>query len=302
MRQAPAHAPRAGMPRHRPIVALIVLLAAIIAPVPARAQLGSIDGMPFAVGRGSFLATADGPAAGLTLPAAAAFIPDSRSLVAVELDGSRFAGGFILWQPKRFMLEYRHLEHAGDGPSFSEDMYAIGINAQKGRWVMASDVALLANSVPGDPNAFTFGFSAATRPHKYFSFAIRALHLNEPRYVGGKLGRIIAPGINIPVLGPRLNLAAEGYFREDGHDDFMLRYGIESECLPGVHVAASVSNERGFALSLALRHQKEQSGYGFSGKLDDDDRHHLIHVGREDTPRQTAQGKRVARPKRPAGS
>ncbi len=284
-------------------IAAAVLLTAALSP-GARAQLGSADGLPPAVARGDFLATAAGPAAGITLPAASAFVPDNRALISVELLDDRFAGFGILWQPGRLMLEYRHIDRRPPGlPSYNEDHYAVGLTGRRGPWVFAGDAAWYANDVVGAPGAFTVGLSAGIRPHRTFSFVIRGLHLNEPDYVGGPLPRTIAAGFAARVLGPRLAVAADLYFREDGHDDFALRYGLESELVTGFYLAAAATNEGRFNASVAYRQRKEQSGYGFSGDFDGGQRQHLFHLGHEENPPQPeVRGKRVIRHLPPGSS
>lgn len=300
------------MPRHaRPLrhsARHLLLVAAVLAAgasVPrAHAQLGTNDGQPLAVARGNFLATAAGPAVGLALPAAAAFVPDSRMLLAAEVVGDRLSGGDFLWQLRRFLVSYRHVDHrAPEEPDYNEDHYAFGVAAQKGRWVIGGDAAYYVNDVAGAADAFTYGVSAATRPHPRFSLAVRALHLNRPHYVAGRLERVIAPGLAFHVLDRRLTLAADLFFRQDGSDDFALRYGFESELRAGFHLAGAVTNEGEFTASIAFQPANEQSGYGISGDLDGGPRHHLIHVGREDHPPSKPEpGRRVTRPRPPTAT
>jgi len=267
-------------------------------PRRAHAQLGTNDGEPFPVARGNFLATAAGPAAGLTLPAAAAFVPDNRMLLAAEVVGDRLSGGDVLWQVRRFLLSYRHVDHRlPDAPDYSEDHYAVGVAGQSGRWVVGSDVAYYVNDVAGADDAFTYGFSVATQAHPRVTLALRVLHLNSPHYIGGRLERNIAPGLALHILDRRLTLAADLFFREDGSDDFALRYGFESELSAGFHLAGAVTNEGVFTASIAFQPGKEMSGYGLDGDLDGGQRHHFIHFGREDHPTaKQKSGPRVTRP------
>jgi hypothetical protein len=283
------------------VLAAAVLAAAAGAP-RAHAQLGTNDGQPLAVARGNFLATAAGPAAGLQLPAAAAFVPDNRMFFAAEVVGDQLSGGDVLWQVRRFLVSYRHVDHrAPEELDYDEDHYAFGVAGQKGRWVVGSDAAYYVNNVAGADDAFTYGVSVATRPHPRFSLAVRALHFNRPHYVGGRLERVIAPGFAFHVLDRRLTLAADLFFREDGSDDFALRYGFESELRAGFHLAGAVTTEGEFTAGFAYQPSKEQSGYGISGDLDGGPRHHLIHFGREDHPPSKPEpGRRVTRPRTPS--
>lgn len=270
----------------RPLVLAAVLALGTGAPGRSGAQLGTNDGEPFPVGRGNFLATAAGPTAGLNLPAAAAFVPDNRFLIAAEAVDDRLAGSDILWQVRRFLLSYRHVDHRPpDAPDYNEDHYAFGVAGQTGRWVIGSDAAYFVNDVAGADDAFTYGISLAIQAHPRVSFAVRGMHLSRPSYIGGHLERVIAPAFAFHVLDRRrLTLAADLFFQEDGSDDFALRYGFESEIRPGFHLAGTMTNEGVFSASIALQPGKEISGYGLSGDLDGGPRHHFIHVGREDHP------------------
>jgi protease-4 len=268
-----------------PAFSLTLLFLVLAGALPARAQPRLQGPIRPQLARGGFLATADGPAVALSLPAALAYVDVTRSLFAAEMVDDQFAGGLVLWQPRRFALGYRHVDRRPEtSDHFNEDLYFLAFSRRKGPRAAGIDVTWLKNDVGGTADALSFGLSSSVRPYDALSLAYRTENLNRPHYLNGRLERVNAIGIAMRPFGRRVTFATDILFREDGADDFAIRYGFEAEPVDGLHLAAEVDNESGFGLSIALRGRENQAGYGIGGSSNGGPRHHFIHLGHEDRP------------------
>lgn len=267
------------------IPAIVAALAILCRPAPAGAQPGPQGPIRPEVARGGFLATADGPAVTLSLPAALSFADATRLILGAEMVDDQFGGGLVLWQPRKFAIGYRHVDRRIDSSErYNEDLYYFAWSNNEGPRVAGMEVAWLRNDVPGAADALSFGFSAGARPSNGLWVAYRLENLNRPHYLRDRLERVNAIGLAIRPLGPRIAFATDVLFRKDGSDDFAIRYGVELEPVDGVYLAGRVDNERGFGLAIDFRGGEDQLGYGIRGSQDGGPRHHFIHLGHEDRP------------------
>jgi hypothetical protein len=134
------------------------------------------------------------------------------------------------------------------------------------------------NSLGGRPDALSFGFSVGFRPDPHFSLAYRGEHMNRPHYLDGRLDDTHTVSIALSPI-TRFSLATDVIFREDGGDDFRIRYGFELRPYPGVGLSGAIDNERGFTAAASYAFGAEEVGYGVGGSFDGGPRRHAAYVG-----------------------
>jgi hypothetical protein len=253
---------------------------------------------PISLARGAFVATAEGPAAALTLPAALGFQSQKRTFSAAEFVGDRLAGGLALVARPRFAFYYRHFDNRAS-PDFDEDEYTLLLGGGDSQRAAGTEVRWMRNSLGGRPDALSFGFSLGYRPNPHVSLAYRGEHMNRPHYLDGRLDdkHTVSVGIS-PITA--FTIASDVIFREDGGDDFRLRYGFELRPYRGLGLSAVIDNERGFAGGIGYTFGSEEAGYGITGSFDGGPRRHSAYIGHEDKePRRGPPG-RVPGPSKPA--
>jgi hypothetical protein len=235
---------------------------------------------PIPVAHGTFLATASGPGAPHRLPATLGLEPDKRTFSAAEFVGDRLSGGIVLFARQRFALSYRHFDNRGT-PSFDEDEYTLLLGGGDGVRAAASEVRWMRNDLGGRPDALSFGFSVGFRPDPHFALAYRGEHMNRPHYLDGRLDDAHTVSVALSPID-RLALATDVIFREDGGDDFRLRYGFELEPYPGIRLGAALDNESVFTAAMSYAFGAEEAGYGVHGSLDGGDPRHAAYVGHQE--------------------
>ncbi len=234
---------------------LLVVLVAWLGT--ARAESLPDRGWPG--GHRVFAATAGGPAAAFILPAATGGRRQTGTLIGAEWVERRLGGLHMVWSPGPLVLSYRHLDARAQG--FNEDRYAASVVRQGGAGRASLDIAWLANDVAGGAKGFTLGTSLRYQLAQGLRLAGRFEHLNTPAYLDGKLCRSTTIGVAW-VAGSSLALACDALFRDDGADNFGIRYGFESQLAKHLHVAASLDNEQSFRLGLSVTEDAEEATYG----------------------------------------
>lgn len=256
---------------------------------------------PITLARGAFLATAEGPAAAVILPASLGFQSKKRSFSAAEFVDDRLAGGLALVARPRLAFYYRHFDNRAT-PDFDEDEYTLLFGGGDGMRAAGTEIRWLRNSLGGRPDALSLGFSIGYRPDPHFAFAYRGEHMNRPHYLDGRLDdqHTVSFGI-IPV--PLFTIATDLIWREDGGDDFRIRYGLELRPYRGLGISAVIDNEDGFAGGIGYTFGAEDAGYGITGSFDGGPRRHTAYVGYEEQESKRGQPpRRPPTPSRPSGS
>lgn len=262
---------------------------------PAEGPQTGLD-TPISLFRGAFVATADGPAAAIILPASLGFESHKRTFTAAEFVDDRLAGGLALFARPRFAFYYRHFDNRAT-PDFDEDEYTLLVGGGDGMRAGGSEIRWMRNSLGGRPDALSLGFSVGYRPNPHVSLAYRGEHINRPHYLDGRLDDRHTVSVGITPIA-QFTLASDAIFQEDGGDDFRLRYGFELRPFRGLGLSAVIDNERGFAGGIGYTFGAEEAGYGITGSFDGGDRRHSAYLGHEDQPPR--RGQPPARPRTPS--
>src|SRR6188508_3331468 len=126
MRVVHGHRPGGRLKARFQSAFVLSLWIAGLAPGAGRLSAAPETGLdtPITLARGAFLATADGPASAITLPASLGFRPQKRTFSAAEFVGDRLAGGIAMVSRQRLAFYYRHFDNRAT-PDFDEDEYTL---------------------------------------------------------------------------------------------------------------------------------------------------------------------------------